>query len=92
MDEKKIPVAAILAVTITLGFFVVMILLLARSSADHEARDVMLGALVGGWTAIIGYYFGSSMGSRAKTDLLAQEQKLAIANQKSEIANAPPNA
>jgi len=70
MDEKKLPVAAILAVAITTGFFALLFMMAVHPERNHDALEVLLGSLGGGWGAIIGYYFGSSAGSRAKTDWL----------------------
>jgi len=64
----------ILACAITLGFFSVLATMM-RNELPKEGRDallIMLGALGTSWTSVIAYYFGSTAGSRAKTDLIAK--------------------
>ena len=63
----------ILAGAVTVGFFGIMIMMFFNQiDSNNPAILMMLGSLGTAWTGIIAYYFGSSAGSQAKTDLLAK--------------------
>ena len=64
----------ILAGTVTLGFFGMMTMMfVGKVDSSNPAILMMLGSLGTAWTGIIAYYFGSSAGSQAKTDLLSKK-------------------
>lgn len=67
-------VPPLLAAIVTVGFFSILAgMMFGRVSvADNTALTMMLGSLGTAWTGIIAYYFGSSAGSQAKTDLLSK--------------------
>jgi hypothetical protein len=74
-DDDKGKAQIALAAAVVIGFFVLLILLFwPANAADRElasARLMMLGALIAGFSTVLGYYFGSTSGSAAKTQLLA---------------------
>jgi hypothetical protein len=66
----------ILAGAVTLGFFTIMMMMFFNQiDSNNPAILMMLGSLGTAWTGIIAYYFGSSAGSQAKTDLLSKATK-----------------
>jgi hypothetical protein len=69
--RSKMP--PILAGAVTLGFFSIMVMMFFNQiDSNNPAILMMLGSLGTAWTGIIAYYFGSSAGSQAKTDLLSK--------------------
>ena len=64
----------ILAGAVTIGFFGIMVMMFFNQiDSSNPAILMMLGSLGTAWTGIIAYYFGSSAGSQAKTDLLSKK-------------------
>ena len=64
----------ILAGAVTIGFFSIMVMMFFNKiDSANPAILMMLGSLGTAWTGIIAYYFGSSAGSQAKTDLLSKK-------------------
>ena len=71
--ETKDWVPKVLAVAITIGFFGILVWMLVYGMppSGTEALLMMLGALGTAWTGVVNFYYGSSAGSKAKTDALA---------------------
>ena len=70
------PVPGILAFLITVGFFGILIGMMAGwlKTTDNQALLIMLGALGAAWGAVVNYFFGSSADSGRKTELLATRE------------------
>jgi hypothetical protein len=64
----------IMALGVTIGFFGILFGLMYGQIQHAPQIDIMLGSLGTAWTGIISFYFGSSAGSQAKTELLAQSE------------------
>lgn len=62
----------VLAILITIGFFGILIWMLLKGMppTGTEALLMMLGALGTAWTGIVNFYYGSSAGSKAKTEAM----------------------
>ena len=74
-SATKSIVPPILAASVTIGFFAILggMMFGKMSVADNTALTMMLGSLGTAWTGIIAYYFGSSAGSQAKTELMSKK-------------------
>jgi hypothetical protein len=68
--ETRSYIPAILAVTVTIGFFGILIGMMTETFKTSDALMLMLGSLGTAWTGIIGFYFGSSASSQNKDNLL----------------------
>jgi drug/metabolite transporter (DMT)-like permease len=69
---KQINPPTFLVFSTTIGFFALLALLFVRDLPDgtKDILQVMLGGVLGQWTTIISYFFGSSSGSAKKTDMM----------------------
>lgn len=68
---------AFLAMLVTAGFFGVLYFMAIQEvpKESKDALNIMLGSLGTAWIQVISYYFGSSSGSAAKTQLLGDKIK-----------------
>ncbi len=63
-----------LAGVITVGFFgILAMMMFGKVDGNNPTILMMLGSLSTAWTGIIAYYFGSSAGSQAKTEMLGKK-------------------
>ena len=66
-------VPGVLAIVVTTGFFGILIWMLSDGAVKPtEPLLVMLGSLGTAWASIIGFFFGSSHGSRANQQALIE--------------------
>jgi hypothetical protein len=70
--ETRSYIPAVLAISVTVGFFSILVGMMTETFKTSDALMLMLGSLGTAWTGIIAFYFGSSAGSQAKDDLLHQ--------------------
>jgi hypothetical protein len=68
----KSMIPAILAISVTSGFFGILVGMMTETFKTSDALMLMLGSLGTAWTGIIAFYFGSSASSQNKDDLLHQ--------------------
>ncbi len=59
----------LLGALITIGFFVVLIYMI-NSGGYKSELGIILGALVGAFSMVVSYYFGSSKSSSDKNDTI----------------------
>lgn len=66
----------ILGALIVSGFFALLILLVlsAVPSENKDLLNLVVGALIGSFSSIVSYFFGSSLGSSKKDELLKNEK------------------
>jgi hypothetical protein len=83
-----------LAGIVILGFFVVVYLMLYATIpvANQGPLNIIVGGLITGFATVISYFFGSSKGSQAKDDIIANSVSVGDLTQKlSDIGNDVKN-
>lgn len=67
-----------LAYGVTLGFFGILIFMMFFEvpMASRDIINIMLGTLGASFSGVVGYYFGSTANSKAKTELLARAEPI----------------
>jgi len=65
----------ILGGLVVTGFFTLLYLLVVRTVPDvnKDLLNLVVGALIGSFASVIGYFFGSSAGSAKKDDIIANQ-------------------
>ena len=66
----------LLGALIVLGFFTLLVVLVERGvpSENKDLLNLTVGALIGSFATVVGYFFGSSAGSAAKNELLKRPE------------------
>lgn len=80
--------AVVISALTVLGF--TFTLVLAYQYGDMDTVKILSGVLAGAMTSVVGYWIGSSVGSRAKDEVIqrASENALGLRNQAS-VPNFP---
>jgi len=80
-----------LAISIVIGFFVVLSLLIMTKGAESTV-NIVIGALVGAFLTVVGYFFGTNKSSEAKTEMIYNSTPIRSANPNLPNPNLPnPN-
>lgn len=74
--KKNIPLY-ILAALIVTGFFVLLYVLIFHPipGDNKDVLNLVVGALIACFTAVVNYFFGSSKGSSEKNELLKNQNR-----------------
>jgi len=70
----KLSFQYLLAVIIVVGFFSVLLKLI-DSESNHDITLMIVGALVGAFATIVGFFFGSSKSSEDKNEMITNNNK-----------------
>jgi hypothetical protein len=74
--ELKDVLMYVLGGIVVIGFFALLYLMLywGVPEPNKDLFNILSGALVGSFTTIVGYFYGSSKGSSEKNDLIKSTQ------------------
>lgn len=72
MEKKDELISSILAIAVTAGFFALVgfLALFSVPESNKEVLYILVGVLGTGWTLVITYFFGSSAGSKRKSNII----------------------
>lgn len=75
MKSVKNAAMYVLAALIVLAFFGVVVLLVIKGipPENKDMFNLLLGALIAAFTAVVQYWFGSSKGSADKTEIMNKQ-------------------
>ena len=76
MDKLKEISQYVLGGLVAVGFFVLIFALIKVEipQANSDVLNLVVGALIGSFTTIVSYFFGSSKGSSDKTKMLGGQK------------------
>jgi hypothetical protein len=62
----------LLGALIVAGFFVLMVVLVYKTvpGDNKDLLNLVVGALIGSFATVVGYFYGSSLGSSEKNEML----------------------
>ena len=74
MKTLKDSYQYILGIAIIIAFFWLLVVLVKRPvpEGNDTLLNVTIGALIGAFTTVVGYFYGSSKGSADKNELIAK--------------------
>jgi heme O synthase-like polyprenyltransferase len=78
MNKKNREIAMyILGGLIVIGFFSLLYLLIFTPIPINniDIMNIVIGALIGSFTTVVGYFYGSSLGSKEKNDIFTGQKK-----------------
>lgn len=78
-----------LGALITIGFFGLLWLILVRQVPveNKDLLNIAVGALIGAFGMVTSFFFGSSVGSAKKTDIMADQQATITKKTELELQN-----
>ena len=67
----------ILGAVIVVGFFVLLSVLVQKEipPENKATTNLVVGALIGSFTTVVGYFYGSSKGSQSKDEMLNKKNE-----------------
>lgn len=79
MTKNKLYIY-VLAAVVVCGFFCLLAFLVLKPipEINRDMLNLAVGALLGSFSTVIGYFFGSSAGSQEKTNIIAKSQPVEI--------------
>jgi len=72
--NKNLYLKYVIAILVIVGFFALLIFLIYKPIPENNRTllDMVVGALVGCFSTIVAYHWGSSAGSAEKSDVISR--------------------
>lgn len=67
----------VLGALVVIGFFALLIILIKKEvpAPNKDLLNLVVGALIGSFATVVGYFFGSSKGSAEKNEIMKQSNQ-----------------